>query len=91
VKPIVEVRSKRIGGANYQVPIQVNKQASAVARVPLDHPGRPADKGRPMAERLAEELWDAGPKRGQGDEHAGADAPHGRGEQGIQPLRILIN
>ena len=34
VKPYVEVRSKRVGGANYQVPMQVNKRRQQSLSVP---------------------------------------------------------
>src|SRR5256712_13739957 len=54
VKPTVEVRSKRVGGATYQVPMQVNRtrQQSLAIRW-IIHAAR--DKaGRPMRLRLAE-------------------------------------
>lgn len=65
VKPFVEVRSKRIGGANYQVPIQVNKkrQQSLAFRWIID--GARAEKGRPMAAKLADELYAAAKKEGK--------------------------
>jgi len=59
VKPTVEVRSKRVGGATYQVPMQVNRirQQSLAIRW-IIHAAR--DKaGRPMCIRLAEELMAA--------------------------------
>ena len=59
VKPIIEVRSKRVGGATYQVPMQVNRtrQQSLAIRW-IIHAAR--DKaGRPMSIRLAEELMAA--------------------------------
>ena len=48
VKPYVEVRSKRVGGANYQVPMQVNKrrQQSLAFRWILD--ACREKRGRPM-------------------------------------------
>jgi len=56
VKPNVEVRSRRVGGANYQVPMQVNprRQQSLAIRW-IIHAAR-AKTGRPMAQRLADEL-----------------------------------
>ena len=45
VKPAIEVRSKRVGGATYQVPMQVNQHAAAVAGHPLDPDGRPREEG----------------------------------------------
>ncbi len=79
VKPYVEVRSKRVGGANYQVPMQVNKrrQQSLAFRWILTA-CRDAG-GRPMANRLADELMAAYRKEGAAmkkreDTHRMADA-----------------
>ena len=65
VKPYVEVRSKRVGGANYQVPMQVNKkrQQSLAIRWLLEA-CRDAG-GRPMSDRLADELLAAYKKEGK--------------------------
>ncbi|NLF07689.1 MAG: 30S ribosomal protein S7 [Pirellulaceae bacterium] len=56
VKPNIEVRSKRVGGASYQVPMQVNRnrQQSLAIRWIL---GSVRDKkGRPTCQKLADEL-----------------------------------
>jgi len=56
IAPIVEVRSKRVGGANYQVPIEVHEpRKTALAMRWLLEAARGA-KGRPMAEKLAIEM-----------------------------------
>jgi len=59
VKPNVEVRSRRVGGSNYQVPIPVNKrrQQSLAIRWILD--AARSRKGRPTCQGLAQELIDA--------------------------------
>jgi small subunit ribosomal protein S7 len=59
VKPAVEVRSKRVGGANYQVPREVKKarQQSLAIRWIVDHARK--KKGKRMAVRLSEEFVDA--------------------------------
>jgi small subunit ribosomal protein S7 len=59
VKPMLEVRSKRVGGASYQVPMQVRpkRQQSLAFRWILA--ASRAKKGKPMAQRLAAELMDA--------------------------------
>ena len=65
VKPEIEVRSRRVGGANYQVPMQVNskrRQSLALRWVLAAIRGK---SGRPMAHRLADELLAA--YRGEGD------------------------
>jgi small subunit ribosomal protein S7 len=65
VKPFVEVRSKRIGGANYQVPMQVSRgrQQSLAFRWIID--SCRGEKGRPMAQRLADELYAAAKGEGK--------------------------
>jgi small subunit ribosomal protein S7 len=65
IKPYVEVRSRRVGGANYQVPMQVNKrrQQSLAFRWLLD--ACRDTGGRPMADRLADELMAAYKKEGK--------------------------
>lgn len=59
VKPLIEVRSKRVGGASYQVPMQVNskRQQSLAFRWILA--SARSKKGKPMCQRLAAELMDA--------------------------------
>jgi small subunit ribosomal protein S7 len=56
IKPHIEVRSKRVGGAAYQVPMQVNKtrqQSLAIRWLLLAVREK---KGRPTSQKLAEEL-----------------------------------
>jgi len=64
VKPLVEVRSRRVGGATLQVPHEVkrNRQQSLAIRWILE--GARGKKGKPMARALAEELFDAYNKQG---------------------------
>ena len=59
IRPSVEVRSKRVGGANYQVPREVrrNRQQSLAIRWLVDNAR--AKRGKPMSQRLADELTDA--------------------------------
>ncbi len=59
IRPQVEVRSKRVGGANYQVPREVrkNRQQSLAIRWLVDNARK--KKGKRMAVRLSEELVDA--------------------------------
>ena len=64
VKPILEVRSRRVGGATYQVPIEVRlnrKQALALRWIIGFAKARP---GKSMAEKLADELISASNKEG---------------------------
>jgi len=59
VAPMLEVRSRRVGGATYQVPIQVkeHRKESLAARWIIG--AARSKKGKPMAEKLAEELMAA--------------------------------
>ncbi len=64
VKPFIEVRSKRVGGAAYQVPMQVNRnrqQSLAIRWILLAVREK---KGRPTAQKLADELVAAFGKEG---------------------------
>ena len=63
-RPKAEVKSKRIGGSNYQVPVEVpepRRQALAIRWLIEFSRDRP---GRSMREKLAGELFDAANKRG---------------------------
>jgi len=64
VKPTVEVRAKRIGGAVYQIPVEVkaHRQLALAFRWLLS--ATRAKKGAPMAKKLAEELLAAANNEG---------------------------
>ena len=74
VKPYVEVRSKRIGGANYQVPMQVNRKRQQSLAFRWIITAARSEKGRPMGARLADELYAAA--RGEGKAMATRDQVH---------------
>jgi small subunit ribosomal protein S7 len=64
VKPLLEVKTRRVGGANYQVPIEVpqtRRTSLAIRWILINARGR-AEKGMP--EKLANELNDAANMRG---------------------------
>jgi small subunit ribosomal protein S7 len=64
IKPAVEVKSRRIGGATYQVPIEVrpNRKQSLALRWLVAYSRKRA--GKDMTERLADEIIDAANNRG---------------------------
>jgi small subunit ribosomal protein S7 len=64
IKPTVEVRSRRVGGATYQVPVEVkNKRAQALAiRWLVDASRKRKDKH--MSDKIFNELYDAYEKKG---------------------------
>jgi small subunit ribosomal protein S7 len=64
VKPAIEVRSKRVGGAAYQVPMQVNKQRQQSLAIRWILMAVREKKGRPTHEKLAEELMAAYKREG---------------------------
>jgi small subunit ribosomal protein S7 len=56
VKPAVEVRSKRVGGAAYQVPMQVNRNRQQSLGIRWVLQAVRYKKGRPTHQKLAEEI-----------------------------------
>jgi small subunit ribosomal protein S7 len=65
VMPTVEVKSKRVGGANYQVPIQVRGERRLALGLRWIIDATNAKKGRPMAIKLADELIAASNNEGE--------------------------
>ena len=64
VKPLIEVRSKRVGGANYQVPMQVSRKRQLSLAIRWLRDAIRSGKGQPTAVRMANELMAA--YRGEG-------------------------
>jgi small subunit ribosomal protein S7 len=64
VKPYVEVRSKRVGGASYQVPMQVNRNRQVSLAIRWILGAIREKKGRPTHIKLADELLAAYKKEG---------------------------
>jgi len=65
VKPTVEVRSKRVGGATYQVPMPVNKTRQRSLAIRWLIGASRAKAGRPMYLRLADEFMAAYRREGE--------------------------
>jgi small subunit ribosomal protein S7 len=59
VRPNIEVRSRRVGGSNYQVPTQVSSKRQQSLAIRWVISAARSKKGRPMAQHLAQELMDA--------------------------------
>jgi small subunit ribosomal protein S7 len=64
VQPVVEVKSRRVGGATYQVPVEVRpaRRSALAMRWLIDAAHKRGEKG--MELKLAAELMDAGDNRG---------------------------
>jgi len=59
IKPVVEVRSRRVGGATLQVPHEIKRERQQALAIRWIIDAARKKKGKPMARRLAEELFDA--------------------------------
>lgn len=64
VTPSMEVKSRRIGGANYQIPIEVRPERKFFLASGWIIEAAKAKKGKPMAKRLAEEILAAAKNEG---------------------------
>lgn len=81
VGPKVEIKARRIGGANYQVPVEVRgdrKMAVAIRWVLEAAEGRPSKEYRSFAEKLVAELQDA--LEGKGEAIKKRDNTHRQAE-----------
>src|SRR5262245_5192287 len=65
VKPTVEVRSRRVGGATYQVPMQVNRSRQQSLSIRWIIGAARGKAGKPMHQRLADELMAAYRREGE--------------------------
>ena len=64
VKPLVEVKTRRVGGANYQVPIEIKKPRSEALSMRWIITAARARSGKSMSDKLASELIDAAASTG---------------------------
>ena len=64
VKPLVEVKTRRVGGANYQVPIEIKKPRSEALSMRWIITAARERSGKSMSDKLASELIDAAASTG---------------------------
>lgn len=64
VKPLLETRSRRIGGANYQVPVEVRPERQVSLAIKWIINAARARGERTMVDRLVGEIWDAYNEKG---------------------------
>ena len=64
VSPVVEVRSRRVGGANYQIPVPVRPERRLMLSYRWIIEAAASGKGRPMHEKLAAEIMNAANNEG---------------------------
>jgi len=74
VKPKIEVKSRRVGGATYQVPVEVNRQRGAALAVRWLVEHSSGRKGVPMKRALSTEIMEA--FKGQGEAIKKRDDTH---------------
>jgi len=77
--PLLEVKPKRVGGATYQVPMEVRGERKLALATKWILDGARGKRGKPMAEKLAQELIDASNNQGvaikkKADTHRMAEA-----------------
>ena len=87
VAPQLEVKARRVGGATYQVPMEIRpeRRQTLALRWIVDFSRKRGDHGRASGRR-------ADGRRQQhrrGRQAQGRNAPHGRGEQGIRSLSLV--
>ncbi|MFH1837224.1 MAG: 30S ribosomal protein S7 [Candidatus Omnitrophota bacterium] len=63
-RPLLEVKSRRIGGATYQVPIEVKAERGQFTAMQWIKDFARKQKGKPMREKLAEEIMNVYKKEG---------------------------
>ena len=88
-KPLLEVKTRRVGGANYQVPIEVNpdRRTSLAIRWLITYGRNRGEKG--MTDKLSQRAARRGQRARRGHEEEGRRAPHGRGQQGLCSLPLV--
>ena len=59
VRPLLELKSRRVGGATYQIPVEVRGERGASLALRWIRNAARGRKGKPMKQRLADELLDA--------------------------------
>lgn len=64
ISPLLEIKSRRVGGANYQVPVQVTGDRRQTLAMRWLRDACNGKKGKSMADRLADELIEASNKTG---------------------------
>ena len=84
VKPVLEVKSRRVGGSNYQVPVEVNatRRTSLALRWLIGFARKRTERG--MVQKLAAEILDAANLRGVLDTQGVADRKQRRSKYGAK-------
>ncbi len=89
VKPALEVKSRRVGGSTYQVPVEVrpNRRTSLAIRWIIEYATPRGEKT--MREKLAARVPRRREPARRRREEEGRHAQDGRGQQGLRPLPLV--
>ena len=86
---MLEVRSRRVGGATYQVPVEVPPRRARTLAVRWLVSFARNRREKSMSERLANEILDSISAAGRRLEAQGRHLPDGAGQQGLRPLPLV--
>ena len=89
VKPQLEVKSRRVGGATYQVPVEVRPRRATTLAIRWIVSSRASAASARWPQRLANELLDASNGIGASVKRRGGHAQDGRVQQGVRPLPLV--
>ena len=87
VMPSIEVRSRRVGGATYQVPVEVRPERRQTLAIRWIIDAAHERNEKTMVDKLSGELLDASNNRGKRRQEARRHAPHG----GSQPRLLALS
>ena len=88
-KPLLEVKTRRVGGANYQVPVEVNadRRTSLAIRWLITYARGRGEKG--MTEKLTQRIARCRQQPRRGHQEEGRRSPHGGSQQGFRALPVV--
>ena len=88
-RPELEVKSRRVGGATYQVPVEVRPRRATTLAIRWLVGFSRQRREKTMAERLANEILDAVQRHRRGGQAPRGHAQDGRVQQGLRPLPLV--
>ena len=90
VTPVLEVRSRRVGGANYQVPVEVPQRRARTLAVRWLVTFARQRREKEMHEKLAARDPGRHEPAGRRLQEEGRHLPDGAGQQGLRPLPVVM-
>jgi hypothetical protein len=88
--PVLEVRSRRVGGATYQVPVEVPQRRARTLAVRWLVEFARNRREKTMAQRLGQRAARRAVPAGRRVQAQGRHLPHGAGQQGLRALPLVI-